>query len=152
MLKKVPQPWARRCFKVLSMPNSTNHLIIPLQIQLMAIPVVFPISGEEVVFFLQGGSITDMNRERDQNDLNLYLGYSYVRLIAAKFKFDLPQAELTFINFGNSGDKTQDIFNRAAEAISPELWIWIGIHPLPQGPELIARHWLQEASLKWLLK
>jgi len=44
--------------------------------------------------------------------------------------------------------KTQDIFDAAAD-ISPEHWIWDGIHPLPQGQELIARHWLQEVSARW---
>lgn len=45
--------------------------------------------------------------------------------------------------------KTQDIFDAAAAAVSPEHWIWDGIHPLPQGHELIARHWLQEVSARW---
>lgn len=45
--------------------------------------------------------------------------------------------------------KTQDIFDAAAKAVSPEQWIWDGIHPLPQGHELIARHWIQEVSKSW---
>lgn len=45
--------------------------------------------------------------------------------------------------------KTQDIFDAAAKAVSPEQWIWDGIHPLPQGHELIARHWIQEVSKRW---
>jgi len=45
--------------------------------------------------------------------------------------------------------RTQDIFDVAAEAVSPENWIWDGIHPLPQGHELIARHWVQEVSARW---
>ncbi len=44
--------------------------------------------------------------------------------------------------------KTQDIFDTAAKATSPEHWIWDGIHPLPQGHELIARHWIQEVSAR----
>jgi len=44
--------------------------------------------------------------------------------------------------------KTQDIFDAAAD-VSPEHLIWDGIHPLPQGQELIARHWLQEVSARW---
>lgn len=40
--------------------------------------------------------------------------------------------------------KTQDVFDVAAEAVPPEHWIWDGVHPLPQGHELIARHWLKE--------
>lgn len=39
--------------------------------------------------------------------------------------------------------ETQKIFDQAAQQVSPEHWIWDGVHPLPQGHELIARNWLQ---------
>ena len=42
--------------------------------------------------------------------------------------------------------ETQKIFDRAAEQVSPSHWIWDGVHPLPQGHELIARNWLQAVS------
>lgn len=45
--------------------------------------------------------------------------------------------------------KTQDIFDEASNEISPEHWIWDGIHPLPQGHELIARNWILEVSNRW---
>ncbi len=45
--------------------------------------------------------------------------------------------------------KTQDVFDNAANVVSPEQWIWDGVHPLPQGHELIARNWLQEVSGRW---
>ena len=45
--------------------------------------------------------------------------------------------------------RTQAIFDRAAAKVSPEHWVWDGVHPLPQGHELIARHWLQEVSARW---
>lgn len=45
--------------------------------------------------------------------------------------------------------KTQEIFTAAAESAPPAHWMWDGIHPLPQGHELIARHWLQEVSARW---
>jgi len=45
--------------------------------------------------------------------------------------------------------KTQDVFDAAAKSVSPEHWIWDGIHPLPQGHELIARNWLKEVSARW---
>jgi lysophospholipase L1-like esterase len=45
--------------------------------------------------------------------------------------------------------RTQDIFDVAARAVSPEHWIWDGVHPLPQGHELIARAWLEEVSARW---
>ncbi len=44
---------------------------------------------------------------------------------------------------------TQDVFDAAAKAVSPEHWIWDGVHPLPQGHELIARRWLDEVSARW---
>lgn len=45
--------------------------------------------------------------------------------------------------------KTQEVFEAAAQAVSPEHWIWDGVHPLPQGHELMARNWLQEVSARW---
>ena len=45
--------------------------------------------------------------------------------------------------------KTQDIFDEAASNVTPEHWMWDGIHPLPQGHELIARHWLKQVSARW---
>ena len=45
--------------------------------------------------------------------------------------------------------KTQELFDSAAVAVSPEHWLWDGVHPLPQGHELIARQWLQEVSNRW---
>lgn len=42
--------------------------------------------------------------------------------------------------------KTQEIFDTAAKAVDAGHWIWDGVHPLPQGHELIARNWLQEVS------
>ena len=43
----------------------------------------------------------------------------------------------------------QDVFDTAAKAVSPEHWIWDGVHPLPQGHELIARRWLEDVSARW---
>ncbi|MEJ6581084.1 MAG: SGNH/GDSL hydrolase family protein [Akkermansiaceae bacterium] len=45
--------------------------------------------------------------------------------------------------------ETQKIFDAAAKAVSPGHWLWDGVHPLPQGHELIARNWLQEVSGRW---
>ena len=42
--------------------------------------------------------------------------------------------------------RTQEIFDAAAQAVDPAHWIWDGVHPLPQGHELIARNWLQQVS------
>lgn len=43
----------------------------------------------------------------------------------------------------------QAVFDQAEKDVSPEHWIWDGIHPLPQGHELIARHWLQAVAKRW---
>jgi len=45
--------------------------------------------------------------------------------------------------------QTQDLFDAAAQTVSPDYWLWDGIHPLPQGHQLIARHWLQAVSFPW---
>ena len=42
--------------------------------------------------------------------------------------------------------RTQDVFDAAARVAPPDHWIWDGVHPLPQGHELIARHWLEQVS------
>ena len=42
--------------------------------------------------------------------------------------------------------ETQAVFDRAAEVAGPAHWIWDGVHPLPEGHELIARSWLEEVS------
>mgnify|MGYP001966806350 FL=1 len=44
---------------------------------------------------------------------------------------------------------TQDVFDAAAKAVEPAHWIWDGVHPLPQGHELIARRWLEDVSARW---
>lgn len=48
--------------------------------------------------------------------------------------------------------KLDQVFDEAAQKISPQHWIWDGIHPLPQGHELIAREWLQAVSARWRAK
>lgn len=207
--------------------------------------------GSRLLF--QGDSITDMNRGRNEDDRNHYLGHSYVYLIAARLGVDMPQAQLDIHNRGVSGHtvrdlrkrwqkdaieimpdvlsiligtndvgrgvqedafeadyraildasrksnpelrlvlmdpfvlptgalknekawalrrtateklgvivsrlaksydalhiKTQLIFDAAAKVAPPEHWIWDGVHPLPQGQELIARNWLMEVSARW---
>ena len=48
--------------------------------------------------------------------------------------------------------ETQKIFDQAAKTAPPSHWIWDGIHPMPQGHELMARHWIQKASERWPAK
>jgi lysophospholipase L1-like esterase len=62
-----------------------------------------------------------------------------MRLVVAKLAKD----------YGAVHIKTQDIFDEAANKVTPEHWMWDGIHPLPQGHELIARHWLKHVSARW---
>jgi len=41
----------------------------------------------------------------------------------------------------------QDIFNKAAEKNPPnDYWLWDGVHPMPNGHELIALEWLKVVS------
>ena len=42
--------------------------------------------------------------------------------------------------------ETQKIFDQATSQASAQHWIWDGVHPLPQGHELIARNWLQAVA------
>lgn len=45
--------------------------------------------------------------------------------------------------------KTQEVFDAAANRVEPSHWIWDGVHPLPQGHELIARNWIETAARAW---
>lgn len=45
--------------------------------------------------------------------------------------------------------QTQMMFDEAADAVAPDHWIWDGVHPLPQGHELIAREWIRTVSQRW---
>lgn len=51
--------------------------------------------------------------------------------------------------FGAVHVPMQEVFDEAAEAAGAGQWIWDGVHPLPQGHELIARRWLEEVSGRW---
>lgn len=43
----------------------------------------------------------------------------------------------------------QSVFESAAKRAEPSHWIWDGVHPLPQGHELIARNWIQATAKAW---
>lgn len=66
-------------------------------------------------------------------------------------KIDLlrPAVARMAADFKAAHVKTQEVFDAAAAAVSPEHWIWDGVHPLPQGHELIARAWLEAAAARW---
>ena len=43
----------------------------------------------------------------------------------------------------------QESFNKAFEKYAPaEYWLWDGIHPMPNGHELIAREWISQVGKK----
>ena len=62
-----------------------------------------------------------------------------MRVVVSKLAKDYKTAHL----------QTQYLFDQAAIQAEPENWIWDGIHPLPQGHELIARHWLDVVANRW---
>ncbi|MHC4250516.1 MAG: SGNH/GDSL hydrolase family protein [Planctomycetota bacterium] len=45
--------------------------------------------------------------------------------------------------------RTQEVFNAASKVADPSHWIWDGVHPLPQGHELIARNWIEAVTTAW---
>ncbi|MEO0416945.1 MAG: GDSL-type esterase/lipase family protein, partial [Verrucomicrobiota bacterium] len=45
--------------------------------------------------------------------------------------------------------ETQALFDEATQSAPADYWLWDGIHPLPQGHELIARHWVKATAARW---
>lgn len=68
------------------------------------------LKNKRIVF--AGDSITDMNRGRNEKDLNHIYGHSYVFLLASGLGYERPEDNMTFINRGNSGDTSLDILER----------------------------------------
>ena len=60
-----------------------------------------------------------------------------------------PIVEKLASEFGAIFLNTQEIFDEAAIRVEPSHWIWDGVHPLPQGHELIARHWIETVAEAW---
>ncbi|MBD1393268.1 SGNH/GDSL hydrolase family protein [Mucilaginibacter sp. ZB1P21] len=69
--------------------------------------------------------------------------------------FDLWQAEVTkrqliakklAEEFGAIFIDFQEQFNQALTKAPADYWIWDGIHPMPAGHELMARHWIKEVN------
>jgi len=44
----------------------------------------------------------------------------------------------------------QQPFKDACKKAPADYWIWDGVHPMPSGHELIARHWMKEVSKNWI--
>jgi lysophospholipase L1-like esterase len=85
-------------------------------------------------FILQSGRLSDETVYQTRRVMN-----DAMRAVVAKLAKEYDAVHI----------KTQDIFDAAAAEVSPAHWMWDGIHPLPQGHELIARHWLQQVSARW---
>jgi lysophospholipase L1-like esterase len=85
-------------------------------------------------FVLQSGRLADVDTYKKWRDQAKRLGS-----VVGQLTKDYDAVQI----------KTQDVFDVATKTVSPEHWIWDGIHPLPQGHELIARNWLQEISARW---
>lgn len=46
----------------------------------------------------------------------------------------------------------QKIFNEALQKAPTEFWIWDGVHPMPAGHELMARHWIKSVNKSGILR
>ena len=66
-------------------------------------------------FLFQGDSITDANRD-DENNFNFGLGCGYALLLASEIE-KKNKGEVKFINRGNSGDRITDVYARIKEDI-----------------------------------
>lgn len=66
-------------------------------------------------FLFQGDSITDANRD-DENEDNFGLGCGYALLLASDF-LKSRKGEFRFINRGKSGDRITDVYARIKEDI-----------------------------------
>jgi len=90
-------------------------------------------------FLFQGDSITDANRD-DENQDNFGLGCGYAFLLAADIEKN-RKGEIKFLNCGKSGDRITDVYARIKEDIinlKPDFMsILIGVndvsHELTQG-------------------
>lgn len=90
-------------------------------------------------FLFQGDSITDANRD-DENQDNFGLGCGYALLLASDIEKN-RKGEIKFINRGKSGDRITDVYARIKEDIinlKPDyMSILIGVndvsHELTQG-------------------
>ncbi|MGI9472479.1 MAG: SGNH/GDSL hydrolase family protein [Rubripirellula sp.] len=85
-------------------------------------------------FVLQSGKLKDEQSWRSRREATDKLGAVVSRI--AK-------------DYGAVLIETQGIFDSAVDLAPAEHWIWDGVHPLPQGHELIARHWLERVSARW---
>ena len=73
-----------------------------------------------------GDSITDMNRGRNEKDLNHIYGHSYVFLLASRFGYEFADKNISIVNRGVSSDTSSLLLNRWDEDV------------LSQNPDIIS--------------
>ena len=83
------------------------------------------------VILFQGDSITDANRERN-NETNRISGHSYAYIVAAHLGHLYPEKHYEFINRAISGDRMSDLYarwNEDAISLNPDvISILIGVN------------------------
>ncbi|WDE99393.1 GDSL-type esterase/lipase family protein [Lentisphaera profundi] len=79
-------------------------------------------------FVLAAGGLKDPKKHQAAR-----LKIDQFRLIVAKLAKEFDAIHI----------KTQDAFDAKVKLTPAEYWLWDGIHPLPQGHELMARLWLE---------
>ncbi|MDD4297837.1 MAG: SGNH/GDSL hydrolase family protein [Ruminiclostridium sp.] len=77
----------------------------------------------DVVLF-QGDSITDVSRSREDDSL---LGKGYPMMIRASYFSKYPEARITFLNRGISGNRVKDLQNRLQKDFIDLKPTWISI-------------------------
>ncbi|MFA7206886.1 MAG: GDSL-type esterase/lipase family protein, partial [Saccharofermentanales bacterium] len=78
---------------------------------------------DDVVLF-QGDSITDVNRSREDDSL---LGNGYPMMIRASYFSKYPEAHITFLNRGISGNRVKGLQDRLQKDFIDLKPTWISI-------------------------
>jgi len=76
--------------------------------------IMMEMPNKGTTFLFQGDSITDGGRGRT-DDMNHILGHGYVYLISATLGEKYAEQEYRFMNKGNSGDRSVDVYARFEE-------------------------------------
>ncbi len=70
---------------------------------------------ENSLILFQGDSITDGNRNKDEDDGNHGLGHGYAFMVAGRLGLDYAEKNYKFLNRGISGNRIVDLFGRWKE-------------------------------------
>ena len=92
-----------------------------------------------------------LSRSRDQNpNLQIVLLEPFVLPVTRDWRGQVDRIRPVVSKLASEFEAvfipTQKIFDEAATRGGPEHWIWDGVHPLPQGHELIARNWIESVA------